>query len=54
MSGQLRTFIAGKMTAVMQVTDTAVAFELKKHMEAVKSEMRAKKVGELDNRVRQG
>ena len=46
MSGQLRTFIAGKMTAVMQVTDTAVSFELKKYMEAVKAEMRAKKVGE--------
>ena len=46
LTNQLRSFIAGKMTAVMQITDTAVAFELKKKMEEVKQEMRARKAGE--------
>ena len=43
--GQLLTFIAGKMTPVMQVTDTAVAFSLKKRIEAVKGEVRREKRG---------
>ena len=43
--GQLLTFIGGKMTPVMQVTDTAVAFSLKKHVEAVKAEVRREKRG---------
>ena len=40
LSGQLLTFIAGKMTPVRQLTDTAVASGLKKHIEAAKSELR--------------
>ena len=43
--GQLLTYIAGKMTPVMQVTDTAVAFELKRKVEAVKAEVRREKRG---------
>ena len=46
--GQLLTFIAGKMTPVMQVTDVAVAFGLKKMIEAVKAEVRRMKRGEAD------
>ena len=33
----LLTFIAGKMTPVMQITDVAVAFNLKKAIEASKA-----------------
>ena len=42
---QLLTFIAGKMTAVMQLTDVAVAFSLKKIIEAKKAELRREKRG---------
>ena len=45
---QLLTFIAGKMTPVMQLTDTAVAFELKKLIEACKAEIRREKRGQVD------
>ena len=44
---QLRTYIAGKMTAVMQLTDTACAFSLKKEIEAVKQEVRREKRGDV-------
>jgi len=40
---QLLTYIAGKMTPVMQVTDTAVAALLKQFVEAVKAEVRRAK-----------
>ena len=36
------------MTPVMQLTDTAVAFELKRLLEAVKAEIRREKRGEVD------
>jgi hypothetical protein len=41
-------FIAGKMTPVMQLTDVAVAFGLKKILGGVKAEVRRSKRGELD------
>ena len=41
--GQRLSFMCGKMTPVMQLTDTAVAFNFKKHLEAVKGELRRKK-----------
>ena len=41
-------WIAGKMTAVMQLTDTSVAFSLKRHVEAVKAEVRRLKRGQAD------
>ena len=44
--GQLRTFIAGKMTAVMQLTDVGCAFSLKKKLEEAKQEVRREKRGE--------
>ena len=44
----LRAWIGGKMTAVMQLTDTAVAFSLKRYVEAVKAEVRREKRGEAD------
>ena len=44
----LRAWIAGKMAAVMQITDTSVAFSLKRHVEAVKAEVRRAKRGEAD------
>ena len=44
----LRAWIAGKMTAVMQLTDTSVAFSLKRHVEVVKAEVRRMKRGEAD------
>ena len=47
--GQLLTFIGGKMTPVMQVTDTAVAFQLKKVVEAVKAEVRRAKRGKHED-----
>ena len=47
-SGSLLTFIAGKMTPVMQVTDVAVAFSFKKILEAVKAEVRRMKRGEVN------
>jgi len=47
-TGQLLAFIAGKMTPVMQLTDVAVAFGLKKIIEGVKAEVRRSKRGELD------
>ena len=46
MTNQLRTYVAGKMTAVMQLTDTGVAFSLKKIVEAEKEKMRMQKRGE--------
>ena len=49
--GQLLTFIGGKMTPVMQVTDTAVAFNLKKHVEAVKAEVRRQKRGQTEDAI---
>ena len=45
---QLLTFIAGKMTPVMQITDVAVAFLLKKWIEATKAELRREKRGNQD------
>ena len=45
---QLLTFIAGKMTPVMQITDVAVAFLLKKWIEATKAELRREKRGNKD------
>ena len=44
----LRSWIAGKMTAVMQLTDTSVAFSLKRHVEVVKAEVRRRKRGKAD------
>ena len=48
MCSSLRSWIAGKMTAVMQLTDTSVAFSLKRHVEAVKAEVRRRKRGKAD------
>ena len=45
----LLSFIAGKMTPVMQLTDTAVAFVLKKIIEACKAEVRRQKRGRSEN-----
>ena len=42
----LLTFIGGKMTPVMQVTDVGVAFNLKKHIETAKVELRREKRGQ--------
>ena len=44
-TSQLLSFIAGKMTPVMQLTDVAVAFSLKKQIEACKAELRREKRG---------
>ena len=44
----LLTFIAGKMTPAMQLTDVAVAFLLKKIIEACKAELRRQKRGNKD------
>ena len=44
--GQLLTFIAGKMTPVLQVTDVGVAGVLKKKGEAVKAEVSREKRGQ--------
>ena len=41
-------FIGGKMTPVMQITDVAVAFNLKKIIEATKAEVRRAKRGKID------
>ena len=41
--GQLLSFIMGKMTPVMQLTDITVAFVLKKFIEAAKTELRRSK-----------
>ena len=43
----LLTFIAGKMTPVMQITDVAVAFNLKNAIEASKAELRRSKRGNI-------
>jgi hypothetical protein len=43
----LLSFIAGKMTPVMQLTDVAVAFTLKKIIEAIKAELRRTKRGNV-------
>ena len=48
LSSSLCVWIAGKMTAVMQLTDTSVAFGLKKHVEQVKEEVRRAKRGGAD------
>ena len=45
---QLLSFIAGTMTPVMQLTDVAVAFLLKKIIEACKAELRRQKRGSKD------
>ena len=45
LTSQLRAYIAGKMTPVMQLTDVGVAFNLKKKVEAVKAEIRRAKRG---------
>ena len=48
---QLLTFIAGKMTPVMQLTDVVVAYVLKKLIEAAKAELRRQKRGKKDYEV---
>ena len=47
MTGEVLGFIAGKMTPVLQLTDVAVAFGFKSHLEAVKHEVRREKRGAL-------
>ena len=45
---QLFTFIGGKMTPAMQLTDVAVAFGLKKVIETSKAELRRQTRGNKD------
>ena len=44
----LRAWVGGKMTAVMQLTDTAVAYSLKRIVEQVKGAVRRAKRGVAD------
>ena len=50
-TGQLLSFIAGKMTPVLQITDVAVAFGFKRCLEESKSEVRRIKRGRIDEEV---